>query len=651
MVRWVGWLLPALVVAPSRGPRYWRRPARADSPTSEWACLHAADFECPGVDELPRDFGCQVSCGGTADCSRAKEKCAALPGCSHHTVNGEHTWATLKLPRLRGAKGKGARGGESPAEIWCAPPLWVRHEQPCTEKDPLCVVVARTSDSELFTARLETDVPASTPVVVGRRAFYPPGRHAAATHLTFIYEAYEHLPKALALTIDYGDKHAESGCNVCAQALQLRAIAALSPGLLSNPRLFKSLAPHQPRDGLRDPSPANFSCARHALSAAEKDVWRAVLSPVLGAPPAYTEAYEGGQLLVSRAKLRQLPLSRWAALLRLVLSHSAAGDAAASLLPHVWGALLGEPFGAGEVAANGSEPSAGEAYAGWRRGRRSLRRGGRRAFTCDSAGGWGGGGGVLPLEPTRLSLAAEADGARAPATPSRRERAAGCGAAQVACAVVAVHKESLGWLQELQMPTLVYRRYVHDGPYVVPNVFHEHAVYLRYICAFYDELPALSLFIHGHRASWHHRETPPVASQLQRINLKAAAAAGGVFKSFNDVRQCWRDGEAMWRAETAAQVHGWARSLRPILGNPPDPPIIREAYCCTQFIVSRDRIRARPHSFWRALLADLLDERVPEVCKISGHTLEMMWAYLLGEPADFKCREDGWGAEGEKGAL
>ena len=148
------------------------------------------------------------------------------------------------------------------------------------------------------------------------------------------------------------------------------------------------------------------------------------------------------------------------------------------------------------------------------------------------------------------------------------------------------------------MPTLIYRRYVHEGPHVTPNVFHEHAVYLRYICAFYDELPALSLFVHGHKTSWHnrrrvrirkvpalahhlrpaspalthgvrhsvtpfvgppvtirgHRRTPPVPTQLRSIDLRKAASEGGVYKSFNDVQQCWRDGEALWRVETAAQV-------------------------------------------------------------------------------------------------
>ena len=72
----------------------------------------------------------------------------------------------------------------------------------------------------------------------------------------------------------------------------------------------------------------------------------------------------------------------------------------------------------------------------------------------------------------------------------------------------------------------------------------------------------------------------------------------------------------------------------------------KQAYCCTQFAVSAARIRLRSHLFWRSLLADLLDPEVPEVCKISGHMLELFWGYLLGEPADFKCRDDLWGHRG-----
>ena len=89
-----------------------------------------------------------------------------------------------------------------------------------------------------------------------------------------------------------------------------------------------------------------------------------------------------------------------------------------------------------------------------------------------------------------------------------------------------------------------------------------------------------------------------------------------------------------------AQLQGWTREMRPFVGAAPK---LAESYCCTQFVVSADRIRARPHAFWRHLLADLLDPKVPQTCKVSGHVLELTWGFLLGEPINATCRKDGWG--------
>ena len=222
--------VPSLLAAP-RPPRHLRRQEEATLATSGWACLEPGDFSCPGVDELPRDAGCQVACRGTEGCSRARQKCAMLPSCTHHTTNSENTWATLKVATPRKVTSVSGK-----ADIWCPPAMRPRARDRCTEKEPLCVIIARQSDYDLFTARLEVDVPRTTPVVLGLRAFYPPARHAAAAHLAFVYNAYAYLPKAVAFVVDYGDLHATSGCNVCAQAMQLRAITEASPGLLTNPR-------------------------------------------------------------------------------------------------------------------------------------------------------------------------------------------------------------------------------------------------------------------------------------------------------------------------------------------------------------------------------------------------------------------------------
>ena len=76
----------------------------------------------------------------------------------------------------------------------------------------------------------------------------------------------------------------------------------------------------------------------------------------------------------------------------------------------------------------------------------------------------------------------------------------------------------------------------------------------RYICAFYDDLPRLSVFLHGHETSWHHRRKPTAAEQLRRLDLRGAAQAGGVYLSFNDYQECWREGSGEWERELVAQV-------------------------------------------------------------------------------------------------
>jgi len=420
-------------------------------------------------------------------------------------------------------------------------------------------------------------------------------------------------------------------------------------------------------------------------------------------------AYAGdGELLATREAWRSLPRSLYGALLATMLSRTARhADALHRLLPRVWMALLGGAYLPGD-------------------------------FACDETGGWGAvrepllaplqlrpasasptGGAAAPVPDASLEQpgapgapsatpsatpsaalgvlkgllplvthsphsgdphAAATALALAPDTPSARERASGCSGRSMACLVVAVHKESLDWLQSehlRQFPTLTYYRTVSaaglyvmlaeaprpmaaDGlpecpheclpasliRYVVPNVFHEHAVYLRYICAFYNDLPKLSVFLHGHHTSWHNTRSSPAAEKLRQMDLRAAAAKGDVYRSFNDFQECWRDGHGEWEAEMLAQRHGWAREMVGALGQ---PPRLKEAYCCTQFIVSADRIRRRPLRFWRQLLADLLDGEVPPVCKVSGHVLELTWGYMLGEPPDAMCRTDGWGHAGAPG--
>lgn len=251
-------------------------------------------------------------------------------------------------------------------------------------------------------------------------------------------------------------------------------------------RLFKSVVPHQPQNVSLETPHLSFSCTRFRLSASEIDIWQQFLEPSLGPPPTHLYSYAGGQLLVSRAKLRRVPRVLWGQLLKLVLSTSASGDVAAAFMPHLWGALMGEPFQrewpAGNVSidhtnsVNASSAAPLDAVpkdGAWRprfvpygAGSPSVaaplsqlcRHICRRAadaevnamFECDRVGGWGAGGGMLPLEPPTMFATSEHDAqalARAPTRPSRVERASGCGSNSLVCAAVAAHKEDLSWLR------------------------------------------------------------------------------------------------------------------------------------------------------------------------------------------------------------
>ena len=616
------------------------------------------NLRCDGIDELPRDKGCQVRCEQATTaaeharspkerkrCPRGRKACAKLHGCVRMNTNSEGTWATLK--------GRVPQRGSGPEmeSHWCAP-VW-NHK--CTASDALCAVFASSLTApDLYTSRPHNSVPHRVPAVMGTLLDYPRRRHAAIVHLAFVHDHYDRLPSAVALLIDTGDRHLSSGSDVCAQSLHLAEIARMcESGALKGRRASKSLSPTPDppaahahpigRNGshatdyaaLRAAATRRFTCARHVLTAAQKRAWSALLAGHLGPPPRAVWSYAGkGELLATREAILSVPRPLYARLLATLLERkSAHADALQALLPHVWAALLGGAYD---------------------------KEGG---FACDHEHGWAvprvsradeGARAPLPLPRLRPpSLLAhdrpgmEAALRKAPRAPSALERATGCGPSSLMCVVIAAHKENLAWAKRLGHPTVVYRRHRSTTePFVVPNVFHEHAVYLRYICAFYDRLPRLTAFLHGHATSWHNHNS--ASSQLLQMDLAAAARAGQVYRSFNDYKECWRDGRGEWHDEMLAQAQGWAREMAPFVGA--EPPL-KESYCCTQFVVSADRIRARPHAFWRHLLADLLDPAVPQVCKVSGHVLELTWGLLLGEPANATCRRDGWGATGDRVAA
>lgn len=104
----------------------------ADARPGSWTCAEAVEMQCPGIDELPTDFGCQVSChkesARDGRCIRAQRKCGALPACKSINVNDEGTWATLKQHILQRGNHT-ASGDGATADAFCAPILKDRGER------------------------------------------------------------------------------------------------------------------------------------------------------------------------------------------------------------------------------------------------------------------------------------------------------------------------------------------------------------------------------------------------------------------------------------------------------------------------------------------------------------------------------------------
>ena len=498
------------------------------------------DMACPGDDEQPLTMGCQIRCAGVygrrgESCTRAREVCSSRPGCDRVKTNAEGTWATLKQ-RVRPPDPKSKR------PPWCTPSLVEsRPQTPCAGRSsPLCAVVSPPIREALFTPKLaEKMIPHAVPVVTAqlgrtytrsRQAALPTRlRRIATAFLLFVVGRYEAMPQALAFLADEGDEHDPAQCNACAQAFELRellrppgpaagrAAGAAATGANASQPVRRPLSPLggaayadtrlrslQPATDAADAGgPAHYRCtADTRLSGEERALWRRRLSRWLGPPPRRLPPGLGGlQFLVhiNSSALLARPRGAYVAILRSLLSRrQGEGRTMALLLDRgLWRAILSSTeWQRGSAAGAPGNATLGGAEGG-------AEGGGAEAAaapsdgSCDAVHGVASGAGdadAMRPRPSASLSAAALEWQRAAVapmgTPSKAERAHGCGRHATACVVVVQASPSLQQKLEAQkargVVMLSYARKVFPGGpsgepplYLVPNVYHEHAVYLR----------------------------------------------------------------------------------------------------------------------------------------------------------------------------
>ncbi|KAJ3167418.1 hypothetical protein HDU88_002340 [Geranomyces variabilis] len=194
--------------------------------------------------------------------------------------------------------------------------------------------------------------------------------------------------------------------------------------------------------------------------------------------------------------------------------------------------------------------------------------------------------------------------------------------------VVAQHGEDSEWLPAVRAsPVIVYEKLGtnRSAEHVVPNYGNEASTFIKFILDNYDCLPNKTVFVHGHRTSWHTPE--PMDEILNKMSwdraefFKMPASDRGA----TDVARYPPDRSVEESVPVELHIF-WNRWFKKKYGPVPERV---EAQCCAQFVVSRHRVRLNSWSWYKEIYDWLISEEVPSYW--SGRALEYSWHVMFGE--------------------
>uniref|UniRef100_A0A0G4IDC1 Uncharacterized protein n=1 Tax=Chromera velia CCMP2878 TaxID=1169474 RepID=A0A0G4IDC1_9ALVE len=202
---------------------------------------------------------------------------------------------------------------------------------------------------------------------------------------------------------------------------------------------------------------------------------------------------------------------------------------------------------------------------------------------------------------------------------------------------VARYNEDVSWADGVadRMKAKLFVSNCNEGEegsafFVSPNRGHEAMHYLEFIVDYYDHLPKQILFLHGESKGWHDQISHE--SLLSCLKWDARPYFSVTWMLYE---MCKRD-----KPESLLYFSAFEQLL---------PPEVFPRYlenfkyeCCAEFKVDRERIRARPKSFWvhlrNWLICPTLDVD-PESRllqdKFTGRVFEYTWNMLMGEKPGF----------------
>lgn len=212
--------------------------------------------------------------------------------------------------------------------------------------------------------------------------------------------------------------------------------------------------------------------------------------------------------------------------------------------------------------------------------------------------------------------------------------------------VVAQHREDIGWLNEL--PTHI-RQYIYQAenataerPVRVNQ--GETAVYLQYIVEQYNNLPDSVVFMHAHQVAPHMPDKLDILNKLRwdavgYANLRYTNITFDLWGKWTGDWLCPQhpleappSDEIIWDELRVNQSRLFAEVWQELFETPIGPmPQYVHSPCCAEFLVSKERIQARPLSFYEDSLNWL--EATSQDRYWAGRIFEYVWHIILGEPA------------------
>jgi len=241
--------------------------------------------------------------------------------------------------------------------------------------------------------------------------------------------------------------------------------------------------------------------------------------------------------------------------------------------------------------------------------------------------------------------------------------------------VVAKYKENIDWVERCPHDTVVYSKSPADNNYVPHGKDGEASSYFRYILDHYDDLKEWTLFVHGHEHHWHHPMSILKSCEIDTKSLPKTCKFFSVNHGKWGIRDKYTDYQLQHKTmpiminkntrrdvmpseltsdeytEALIQLFGVEEFNAMMSKNFPNSNKIEyQIYpMSSQFYVHKDRILARPKSFYQACyrifedmdlkhdntLSKLLSKKAKcahyQKRRIAGFFFEALWHYIFGE--------------------